>query len=247
MIVGEGDLVDLAVRACEVRGLPYVRCGDEAAERLDEASPWAVLDARDRAGLCARGRCLPASALSAEALAWACADRSVPLAVIGDVDGPNPAGDAPGVLFIRTGRLYAPWERDARAARILDALDSGQKVVVRRDERWDGVYGPDVVDGVLDLLLDGVLGTVTFLPTERRSEAEFARELADVADCDPRLLVARGDPLPEPLFAWSPPASFLPPGKTTLERFVRECRAARRAGVLAVDLRQDDVRLEAAE
>jgi dTDP-4-dehydrorhamnose reductase len=39
----------------------------------------------------------------------------------------------------------------------------------------------------------------------------------------------------------------LPPLETTLERLVREGRTARLAGDLAVERREDEVRLEAAE
>ena len=95
--------------------------------------------------------------------------------------------------------------------------------------------------------MDEVTGEIRFVPGERLSEAEFARDLAVVADRDAALLVEIGTPAGPPLFAWSPPPSYLPPGESTLERFVRESRAARRQGELAVHRRDDEVRLEAAE
>jgi dTDP-4-dehydrorhamnose reductase len=109
-----------------------------------------------------------------------------------------------------------------------------------------GVYGPDLVDAALDLLLDGVTGPLSMLPGERLTELEFARSLAAVADRDPALVVATGSPAAKPLFAWSDGASYLPPWETTLERFVREARAARRLGVQGVDRRMDEVREERA-
>ena len=78
------------------------------------------------------------------------------------------------------------------------------------------------------------------------NELNFARTLASVADSDPDLVRASGRPAPAPLFAWSGPASYLPPLETTLERFIRESRAARLVGEQAVERRDDEVRLEAA-
>ncbi|MDP9413128.1 MAG: family 1 glycosylhydrolase [Pseudomonadota bacterium] len=73
MIVADAsELSDLAVRACEVRGLHYVRCEENADHASDRAEPWAVLDARDRNAVCgAPGRCSALSGLAE--LAEACA------------------------------------------------------------------------------------------------------------------------------------------------------------------------------
>ncbi|HEX8513438.1 MAG TPA: family 1 glycosylhydrolase [Allosphingosinicella sp.] len=246
MIVGdEGPLSRLAIRACEVRGLPYVRCGEEAEARLAEARPWAVLDARDRSNVCMAPQ--SCNAPPAASLVEACDRHSVACAVVTGLTSRAPAPGRAGLLLVRTGAVYAPWDRSARAVRILDALDRGRRVEVDSGALWDRVYGPDLVDGVLDLLLDGVTGEIRFVPGERLSEARFARDLAVVADRDPALLVETGRPAARPLFAWSGPISYLPPGETTLERFVRECRAARREGEWAVHRREDEVRLEAAE
>jgi dTDP-4-dehydrorhamnose reductase len=245
MIVGdEGPLTRLAVRACEVRGLHYVRCGQEAEARLTEARPWAVFDARDRSNVCADARHCPAP--SAASLVAACAQQEIPVAVVAGLSSRNPAPDAANLLLVRTGSVYAPWDRTTRAVRMLEALDSGQRVEARAGTRWQSVYGGDLVDGVLDMLLDQVTGELEFVPGERISEAQFARDLAIVADRDQDLVVAVGRPEDPPLFQWENPPSYLPPTETTLERFVREARAARREGELAVDRREDDVRLQAA-
>jgi dTDP-4-dehydrorhamnose reductase len=79
------------------------------------------------------------------------------------------------------------------------------------------------------------------------TELDFARALAEVADRDPALIAATGSEAAKPLFAWSEPVSYLPPWETTLERFVREARAARRLGVEGVQRRLDEVREEPAE
>ena len=150
----------------------------------------------------------------------------------------------PGLLEIRTRALFEPWDGSARAVALLEALDSARRIEVDAASPWKGVYGPDLVDVALDLLLDGVSGPVSVLPGERLSEAEFAKALAVVADRDPDLVVATGSPPATPLFAWSDRTSYLPPWETTLERLVREARAARRLGVQGVDRRMDEVREE---
>ncbi|HEY7811530.1 MAG TPA: dTDP-4-dehydrorhamnose reductase [Allosphingosinicella sp.] len=234
MIVGDnGPLTRLAVRACEVRGLQYVRCGQEGGELVNAAQPWAVLDVRDGSG--------------ASELVEACARHGVRCAVVASLTSRHQAPQADNLLLVRTGAVYAPWDRSTRAVRILDALDSGRSIEVDASRLWDRVYGPDLIDGVLDLLLDEVTGEIWFVPAERLSEAEFARALAEVADRDAGLIEEVGSPAGPPLFAFSGEASYLPPGETTLERFVRECRAARCEGDLAVHRREDEVRLEAAE
>ena len=228
----EAPMTRLAVRACEVRGLHYVRCETAPERMLGDARPWAVLDLREGAG-------------RAESLHRACSRRGIRCAAVIGLASRS-VEPSEGLLIARTGAIYVPWDRSARAVQILEALDRGQRITVDAGALWDRVYGPDLVDAILDLLLDGVSGEIRFVPGERLSEAQLAREMAVVADREDAQIVETGTPLGAPLFAWSAP-SYLPPGETTLERFVRECRAARRDGDLGVDRREDEVRLEAAE
>jgi dTDP-4-dehydrorhamnose reductase len=131
----------------------------------------------------------------------------------------------------------------------LDALDSGLAVEVDPAKPWEGTYGPDLVDAVLDLLMDGASGAATLLQAEPWSEAEFARRLADTAECDPDLIFLRPRAAAFRPGATAGPAfvPLLPPGDTTLERFVRESRSARRAGASGITRRMDEARLQAAE
>ncbi len=245
MIVGDdGPLTRLAVRACEVRGLHYVRCGEEGEARLSDARPWAVLDARDPDAVCgSRSR----SCNRANDLEAACARAKLPLAFISGAEAWHAFDGGPGVLEIRTGSLFVPWDRSSRAVAMLDALDDGRRIEIDAGADWGDVYGPDVMDVTLDLLLDGMTGAVSVRPSERLTQIEFARALAETADRDADLIVEIGGPRPAPLFVLPGPASYLPPLETSLERLVRECRAARVSGAAAVERRGDDVRLEAAE
>ncbi|HEX9953990.1 MAG TPA: family 1 glycosylhydrolase, partial [Allosphingosinicella sp.] len=238
LLTDSGDLSRTAIRACELRGLTYARCADGDPVTLESLSPWAVLDARDAHGLC--GEKWQGDGPCARGWADACAARGLPFVHLTDNNGWAPAPAQPGVLEIRTGRLYAPWDRDARAVAWLDALESDSPISADAGRKWDGVYGPDVVDVALDLLLDGMKGAVT-VANDPTSEADFARALALIADRDPALVIETGA-AEKPLFRWKGPASYLPPAESGLERFVREARAARREGAGAVDRRQDDTR-----
>jgi dTDP-4-dehydrorhamnose reductase len=269
LIVGsDGPLIRLLVRACEARGLHYLRATSFGAmERaIRTVSPWAVIDAHDWAGIC-EGSVIPGWETERqdvpsvdhfappEDLVALCAELDVPSAVFTaasefeEVEERLLATGRGAVLLACTEKVFTPWDRTCFAVRSIDALDCGLPVAAARDLLWDGIYGPDLVDSVLDLMMDGVRGAVSFLPADRWSEAEFVHRLAEVAQCDPDLVCvsrrASGTaqaPATEPNLG-----RLLPPGETTLERFVREARAARREGVAAVGRREDEVRLEAAE
>ncbi|HEX2546721.1 MAG TPA: family 1 glycosylhydrolase [Ramlibacter sp.] len=247
LIVGDdGPLTHLAVRACETRALHYVRNTGELAASIRGLQPWAVLDTRDREGL-AGPRLRDPDALGARSsVAQICAREQVPCALFTSAFGPGLAAEAlslPGVLVARTGPVFTPWDAQAEPVRWIDALESGGSAEIDGHAHWHSVYGPDLLDGVLDLLLDGAEGGLNFVPRERISAGEFARQLAVHVDCDAsRVVVTSG--------AQSAPegdihhVSFLPPTETTLERFVRERRLARTEGEQGVQRRDDEVRME---
>ena len=264
VIVGTaGPLVRLLIRACEIRGLHYLRVPstERAEPAIRDTSPWAVVDARDWAGICEEPVSTQGGSGSLEefappvGLAALCKRLGVPCAVFTagtefeEADDRLLAAGGRRFLLARTDRVFTPWERSGFAAHALDALDSGLAVEADLAKPWEGTYGPDLVDAVLDLLMDGASGAVTLLPAEPWSEAEFARRLADTAQCDADLIVAR----PRARVLWAGDTArpgfipLLPPGDTTLERFVRESRSARREGVSGISRRMDEARLQAAE
>jgi dTDP-4-dehydrorhamnose reductase len=257
LIVGtDGALVRLVERACEVRALNHLRLRDVGEEALRALRPWAVVDARDWAGVCeepvlpapmsAWEGALPAgsSFMPPEKLAALCGRLGVPLAVFSAASGFEEVEErlleaaAGHLLLAKTDRVFTPWDRSRFAVRVLDALDAGLPVEVDAVRRWDGAYGPDVVDVALDLLMDRLTGPVSLVSPEPWSVAEFVRRMADTADADPGLIMERSgtqveaDPGPE--------LTFLPPGETTIERFVRECRCGRSTADEAVTRRQDE-------
>jgi dTDP-4-dehydrorhamnose reductase len=254
-----GPLAHLASQLCEWRGLHYIAVDRPRAEavlaRTGNARPWALLDARDREDLCApvhRAGCTapwqPVPRVSA--LSRACGELNIPCAVFTTAFSPIRAEEScPTLLTARTGTVYLPWIENSRAVRLLAALDAGDVVQADIGKAWDQVYGPDLIDSVLDLLLDGVSGPITFMPKEGWSEFEFGRRLAWVADRDASLVQPIGrvtdstDSRPANDIGW------LPPAETTMERFVREARkvraeqAAGHDAERAVGRRADDARL----
>lgn len=224
IVGGGGDLETLALRACEVRGLPYVRCSEsEAEERLASFAPWAVLDVTDRDGVCS-GREAVTRPRPLGPLAVACANGNIPYAVITGAQPWHEVNHPGTVLEVRTQDLFVPWDRWARPVRMLDLLDRRTSLEVDPAARWVQVYGPDLMDVTLDLLFDRVTGAIDLRNRSQLSELEFARELALVADAPEQLIRSHGAAPERPLYSWTPSYSFLPPLPTTLERFVRECR-----------------------
>jgi dTDP-4-dehydrorhamnose reductase len=207
-----------------------------------------VFDARDREGLAGPRRRQPACPHGARtSVARVCAVAGVPCGLFTSAFGPGLAAEGlslPGVLVARTGPVFVPWDREAHAVRMLETLESGGELQAS-GALWHEVYGPDLVDGMLDLLEDGAAGGYNFLPFEGWSVAEVARHIAVVAEADPALVVQAEDvDSSAPLYPGRDAVSHLPPSETTIERLVREARLARREGELAVERRQDDVRLE---
>ncbi|MBK0392449.1 family 1 glycosylhydrolase [Ramlibacter algicola] len=249
LLVGDdGPLSHLAVRACEVRGLPYVRCGEDLRAALDRVRRWAVLDARDREGLAGPKRRAAACPHGPRtSVARVCAEAGVPCALFTSAFGPGLAAEGlslPGVLVARTGPVYVPWDGGARAVRLLEALEGGGPVYASA-HAWHEVYGPDLLDGMLDLLLDGASGAYNFFPAEGWTEAEWVDRMAHVAECDTtRLHMAAAPAEAPPAYPGGWTVSYLPRSDTTLERFVREARLARREGEAAIERKDDDVRLE---
>jgi dTDP-4-dehydrorhamnose reductase len=250
LIVGDGGaLTRLAMRACQTRGLHYIVNEGDLEASLRVLQPWAVLDTRNREGLAGPRLRNDDGVGARSSVAAVCASQGVPCALFTSAFGPGLAAEAlslRGVLVARTGPVFTPWDAQAPACRWLDALDAGGEIEVDGRAPWHAVYGPDLLDGVLDLLLDGAEGGMDFVPRAPGGTAALARELATLADRDVSSVRLSGGS------ADAPPAegdihqgvTFLPPTETTLERFLRERRLARTEGECAVERKEDEVRME---
>ncbi|HEX8233074.1 MAG TPA: family 1 glycosylhydrolase [Caulobacteraceae bacterium] len=264
LIIGaRGPLVRLFTGACEARGLPYLRLAEAPVRALAACSPWAVVDARDWTGVCEepaqrRGDWSAGAEAFAppEQLVADCAELGLPCAMFtsaGDfeeVDARLLERGGERLLLARTERVFTPWDRTRFAVRALDALDFGLPVEADPRLTWDETYGPDLVDAVLDFLLDGQAGPTIFAPYESWSQASFVRRLAEVAEADTDLVLARESPIvvnDHPRACDQPGFTpLLAPTESILERFVRESRCARRIGGPAVTRRRDETREQAA-
>ncbi len=264
LIVGSGGpLVELLVRACEVRGLPYRRASQPTAQMLATVRPWAVVDGRDWAGVCQTSlakarqniRWRSASFAPPELLVSTCGRLGLPCVVFtanGDfqeVDERLLELGGGKLLLGSAEAIFTPWDRSRFAVQALDALELGLTVHACADSLWHETYGPDLIDAVLDLTMDEAFGIQRFEPSEPWSVAEFTRRLAEVAECDPGLVVTTRTPTLRPAGEAAEEhgaVKLLPPGETTLERLVREARCARREGVAAVGRRRDEPHLETA-
>lgn len=89
-----------------------------------------------------------------------------------------------------------------------------------------GCYSPTLIDGMLDLLVDGATGTVSFVPHDCVSQAAFAVNLAAAADVDSGLVIRLGVPVDN---VSKDGLSHVPSTRSIAERFVREWRATRLA------------------
>ncbi|WP_260596619.1 family 1 glycosylhydrolase [Sphingomonas endolithica] len=225
MIVGDdGVLTALAIEACEARGLHYM-LSDDVARASQTVRPWAMLDTRVQA---------PGSALDPGGVCPRFGIYGAFFTTEAPVPGQLPA---PGVLAIEHGPVFIADDDTALPARVLDALDADQPISLEPGPPWKGVYGPSLIDGVLDLLLDGAAGHMRFIPAEQWSRVQFRHVLANVAGYDTGAL-----------HEWATASSAvsqsqLPPMETVLERFVADRRRLRRA----VEERLPQLYLAAAE
>jgi dTDP-4-dehydrorhamnose reductase len=190
---GDATLTELAVTACEARGLHYVVSEDAAAART--IRPWAVLDTRVGAGTMS--------------LATLCADLGIGAAVFVRDGG----AASPDMLAVEIDTIFTADDEASMPVRMLDAFDAGE-TSPDREEGMPGAYGPAIVDGVLDLLLDGARGARCFRSVG--SLPDFARVLRTVA--------GHGD---ESAPVASRYGSYLPPFEAMLERFVLDRRRVR--------------------
>jgi dTDP-4-dehydrorhamnose reductase len=234
LIVGDdGVLTMLAVDACEARGLHYILATDIASASLSAPS-WAVLDARVQGPGC------PAD------LARLCEAAGINGAFFSTEGQIADHSTAPCLLDVEHGPVFTAHDDTAFPGRLLDALDADRSIAIEPGQVWRGVYGPSLIDGVLDLLLDGATGRTRFIPAERWTHAEFARALAETAGYDRVAGTETGSELTI-LDESDTACSHLPPTETVLERFVVDRRLARNATERRLPSDRMESYLEAAE
>ncbi|MBA2446667.1 MAG: sugar nucleotide-binding protein [Chloroflexi bacterium] len=136
----------------------------------------------------------------------------------------------PSALVVRTSAFFGPWDEYNFVSLALRALATGGTFVAAADQVVSPTYVPDLVDGSLDLLIDGERGIWHLANRGARSWAEFARGAAELAGLDPGGVEARPT-ASLGLVARRPPYSalgsergwILPSLDDALGRYLREC------------------------
>jgi dTDP-4-dehydrorhamnose reductase len=99
---------------------------------------------------------------------------------------------------VRTAAFFSPYDPYNFAAGVLRTLAAGRALSAADDLTISPTYLPDLVDGVLDLLIDGATGVRHLANDGAVTWAEFGRRLAAALDLDPDLIHGR----PAAAFGW---------------------------------------------
>lgn len=127
----------------------------------------------------------------------------------------------PQSLVVRTSAFFGPWDRYNLPFAVLEALAAGHPVEAAADV-VSPTYVPDLVHGVLDLLVDGASGVWHLANPGAVSWRMFAERIAQGAGFAPDLVI----PADQDSFVETPLTSergvLLPPFESALERFFRD-------------------------
>lgn len=117
------------------------------------------------------------------------------------------------LLAIEIDTIFTADDEGSVPVRMLDALDAGE-APPRARQGMHGAYRPAVIDGVLDLLLDGARAARCFRSAGSMPDMSQMLQIVD-GYCDDEMAVA------------SRQGSYLPSMETMLERFVLDRRRLR--------------------
>ncbi len=211
LMIVRGDCVPtwLTSSACEVRGLPYCLVDDLSAP-MDAFPPWAVLDLRTL------------GVNSTTELSNACKQLGIKGAFFSlDRRVGRDTGE-PNVLTVEHGPVFDADDDRTRPAILLDAFDAGIIHAVGPSGPWRGVYGPSLIDGVLDLLLDGATGHVLFT----QPAVDLVSVLHDIVTGDRTSCLDTDADMTRRALS-ERLSSHLPSTKAMIERFIADRRKAR--------------------
>lgn len=92
-------------------------------------------------------------------------------------------------LMVRTSAFFSPYDPHNFAARVARSLARGQQILAARDGRLSPTYLPDLIDGLLDLVIDGERGLWHLANQGETSWAAFGQRIAATLSLDPALVV----------------------------------------------------------
>jgi dTDP-4-dehydrorhamnose reductase len=235
LLVGApGVLREGLLKTARHRGLACATADDgipDILAMIERHRPWAVVHTGGSEG----------GGADLAALASACGTARLPLLTFGadPSEGAPDAGRLPagGVLAIRTGPLFAPWEVDDLIFPLLDKLALGRPFSVRQMPDTAPSYVPDLVHAALDLLIDGERGTWQLTNGGAVSHWAIARRLAALGGYDPHLVQAEAaagvDSRRRPA---SGHCALMPSLDSALGRYISECEApVHRPDVIAAE------------
>jgi dTDP-4-dehydrorhamnose reductase len=128
-------------------------------------------------------------------------------------------------LVIRTSAFFGPWDEYNFVLRTLRDLSAGNKVFAATHV-VSPTYVPDLVNGTLDLLIDGESGIWHVANSGSIRWVDLAKRCAGLAG------YSESDIIPINSTRWKPPrnsalaserAAFMPPLEDAIERFLKDC------------------------
>jgi dTDP-4-dehydrorhamnose reductase len=199
--------------------------------------------------------CMAANAAGAANLARACREQGIPLLTFSsdlvfdgllgrpylESDLANPVGIygqskfmaerlvsvAKGeTLVVRTSAFFGPWDRHNFAWLVLNALNRGEPVSASANNIVSPTFVPDLCHAALDLLIDGETGLWHLANQGALSWFEFARAIAQGADLDADLILARETGPARNTALASMRGTILRPLEPALADFLRDVGAA---------------------
>ncbi len=96
----------------------------------------------------------------------------------------------PEALVVRTGAFFDPYDGESFLANLLLQLQRGDQVEAACDLAVSPTYLPDMVNGALDLLIDGERGIWHLANKGVATWVELARAAAKLSDLDPEGVIA---------------------------------------------------------
>ena len=97
---------------------------------------------------------------------------------------------APSALVVRTAAFFGPWDRHNFAARVMHALQRGERWRAANDQLVSPTYVPELVQAALNLLTDGERGLWHLTNSGAVSWAGFAQMVAEAAGLNVGLIDA---------------------------------------------------------
>jgi dTDP-4-dehydrorhamnose reductase len=124
-------------------------------------------------------------------------------------------------LIVRTSAFFGPWDRYNFVWSVLNTLSGGNRVEAGIDV-VSPTYVPDLVHGVLDLLIDGASGVWHVTNPGELSWRDLAAQAAEQAGFDPGLVTGPASDAPALSTALATERGVvLPPLDSALDRFFR--------------------------